>query len=240
MAVANITTRSGRARLAPRREPHFVRVGKGQHLGFRKLESGGTWIAKLTQDKARQYSALGSEADFPEYKDALHAALKWFGEATSEDRPTAGYTVQHAIDDYIGDLRQRKGADAATRNEQAARKHITPSLGSIPLAKLTTKRVKRWQIDLIATSNDAEKVRKSQDSANRTYTILRSALNSAFRDGAVQSDAAWRRVRPFPNVTRARSVPDRLSRRCAAACGTTSGRESGRTDASAMENPLRR
>ena len=66
--------------------------------------------------------------------------------------------------------------------------------------------MKRWQIDLIATSNDAEKVRKSQDSANRTYTILRSALNSAFRDGAVQSDAAWRRVRPFPNVTRAREV----------------------------------
>ena len=135
MAVANNTTRSGRARLAPRREPYFVRVGKGQHLGFRRIEIGGSWVTKLTQDKTRQYSALGSEADFPEYKDALQAALKWFGEATSEDRPTAGYTVQHAIDDYIGDLRQRKGADAATRNEQAARKHITPSPRLDPACK---------------------------------------------------------------------------------------------------------
>ena len=110
-------------------------MGKGQHLGFRRIEIGGSWVTKLTQDKTRQYSALGSEADFPEYKDALQAALKWFGEATSEDRPTAGYTVKHAIDDYIRDLRQRKGADAATRNEQAARKHITPSLGVCRLLK---------------------------------------------------------------------------------------------------------
>ena len=206
MAVANITTSAGRARLAPRREPYFVRVGKGQHLGFRRIEIGGSWVAKLTQDKTRQHSALGSEADYPEYQDALQAALKWFGTMATEDHHTPGYTVQHAIDDYVRDLRQRKGADTATRNEQAARKHITPSLGPIPLAKLSTKTLRRWQLDLIATSNDAEKVRKSQDTANRTYTVLRSALNSAFRDGAVQSDAAWRRVRPFPNVTRAREV----------------------------------
>ena len=78
MASSNITTDRGRARLLPRREPYFHRVAKGQHLGFRKLESGGTWVAKFTQNKTRQYAALGGEVDFPEFKAALMAAIKWF------------------------------------------------------------------------------------------------------------------------------------------------------------------
>jgi hypothetical protein len=32
---------------------------------------------------------------------------------------------------------------------------------------------------------------------NRLLTVLRAALNRAFRDGRVASDEAWRKVRPF-------------------------------------------
>jgi integrase len=37
-------------------------------------------------------------------------------------------------------------------------------------------------------------------SANRVLTILRAALNQAFRDGKVASDAPWRTVKPFREV----------------------------------------
>src|SRR5262249_30811613 len=41
-------------------------------------------------------------------------------------------------------------------------------------------------------------------SANRTWTILRAALNHAFHDGKIESDIAWRKVKPFGNVDSAR------------------------------------
>jgi integrase len=41
-------------------------------------------------------------------------------------------------------------------------------------------------------------------SANRTWTILRSALNHAFRERKVSSDLAWRTIKPFRNVDAAR------------------------------------
>src|ERR1700730_5781281 len=36
--------------------------------------------------------------------------------------------------------------------------------------------------------------------ANRNLTILRAALNQAFRDGKVASDVPWRTVKPFREV----------------------------------------
>ena len=202
----NIKTAAGRAKLAVDREPYFDRVGKGQHLGYRKNEIGGSWVAKVTQDKTRQYLALGNEAALPEYADALKAAMRWFGEATADDAPIASYTVAQAMDDYLRDLKLRKGESARKDAAGTTKKWIVPELGAIPLAKLTTKRIKAWRDGMVSQSSDPEAVRKSQDTTNRVYTVLRSALNAAFRDGAVQSDSAWRRVRPFANVGRAREV----------------------------------
>jgi integrase len=48
--------------------------------------------------------------------------------------------------------------------------------------------------------------RARQASANRTWTVLRAALNLAYRDdeSLVVSDKAWRAVKPFRGVDRAR------------------------------------
>jgi integrase len=54
--------------------------------------------------------------------------------------------------------------------------------------------------------DDDESRRKSRDSANRVLTILKAALNSAFRDGLVADDRAWRRVSAFVGVGEARKV----------------------------------
>jgi integrase len=40
--------------------------------------------------------------------------------------------------------------------------------------------------------------------ANRTWTVLRAALNHAFAEGKVASDIAWRKVKPFKAVDTAR------------------------------------
>jgi integrase len=52
--------------------------------------------------------------------------------------------------------------------------------------------------------NDAEAIRRRRSTANRTLTILKAALNHAWREGKTPSDDAWRRVRPFPEADAAR------------------------------------
>jgi integrase len=49
-----------------------------------------------------------------------------------------------------------------------------------------------------------EAVRRRRSSANRVLTILKAALNHAFNDGKVASDAAWRKAKPFKGVDAAR------------------------------------
>ncbi len=48
-------------------------------------------------------------------------------------------------------------------------------------------------------------MRASQATANRTWTTCRAALNHAFGGGKVDSDLAWRRIKPFADVDEART-----------------------------------
>ena len=54
-----------------------------------------------------------------------------------------------------------------------------------------------------------------KSSANRTWTVLRAALNHAFREELVASDAAWRKVESFKGVdaARVRYLPVEQARR---------------------------
>ena len=54
------------------------------------------------------------------------------------------------------------------------------------------------------TDAGAEGVRKRRATANRILTVLKSALNHAWKSGHVASDDAWRRVKPFRAVETAR------------------------------------
>ena len=88
------------------------------------------------------------------------------------------------------------------------------------IAKLTTDQLHEWHVALSKQSPrlrtekgekqnhkvrdkgaDADEWRrKRRASANRTLTILRAALNRAWRDGKVASNGAWARVEPFDAV----------------------------------------
>src|SRR5262245_51481628 len=54
----------------------------------------------------------------------------------------------------------------------------------------------RFRVDC----DDPEYRRKRRATANKSLTLLKAALNHAWREGRVASDDAWRRVRPFAKV----------------------------------------
>lgn len=78
--------------------------------------------------------------------------------------------------------------------------HILPALGAVPVADLTRDQLSQWLTVMAAKAKDGDAVRQRRASANRVLTILRAALNQAFRDGKVNSDVAWRTVKPFREV----------------------------------------
>jgi integrase len=86
--------------------------------------------------------------------------------------------------------------------------NIVPILGDVRIDRLTKTQIEKWQAGLVRDDdpNDPDARRRSQDSTNRLLTILKAALNGAFADEAngIATDAAWRRVKAFRNVGRAR------------------------------------
>lgn len=85
------------------------------------------------------------------------------------------------------------------------RPHTLPA----EISKLTAKRIGDWHTGLALApkllrcssreidAKNAEAVRARRATANRQLTVLKAALNYAFREGRVATDEAWRKVKPF-------------------------------------------
>jgi integrase len=123
--------------------------------------------------------------------------------------------VSRAITDYLSWMEKHKRSAAVSRYK--AKAHILPTLGDVPVEELTTARIRRW-LDSIAEAparlrtgkgkaqkhreapGDDNAKRARRATANRSFTVLRGALNMAWRERKVASDAAWRPVKPLPRV----------------------------------------
>ena len=128
--------------------------------------------------------------------------------------------MRRCVGEYLDWLdRNRKSAKDARYRAEAL---ILPELGDVPCAGLTAAGLRNWR-DKIADqaprlrtkkgqaqkyreidADDDEARRRRKATANRTLTILKAALNAAWREGKIESDAAWRRVEPFEEADAAR------------------------------------
>jgi integrase len=226
-----LDTRSARAKLRPRREPYWQSVTPGCAIGYRKGATGGSWIARRydpTSTPKRAYHAIGPADDIMDadgaaalsFAHAQEKARKWF---TEQARPRLGaegpYTVTQAMTDYLRWLAAHRRSERTARYRAEA--CILPALGETKIVDLTADQLRTWLQNLAeqparmrtrkgeeqqyktAPDND-ETRRKRRASANRTMTILKAALNYAWREGKVPTDAVWRRVKPYEGVETAR------------------------------------
>jgi integrase len=230
---AKLTTRSARTRLPARREPYWTVISEGCALGYRRGAKGGSWIGKFrNEDGHRHYEAIGAADDAREpdgltvfsFAQAQEKARVFFirkaREAAGDLAPHEGpYTVADAIRDYLKAY-ERRGGKALYDTRRAAETHIQPPLGGVTVAKLTTRKIDDWHQCLAEqparvrtkpgkkqrhrANGGADGVRKRRATANRILTVLKAALNHAWKAGHVPSDDAWRRVKPFKGVDTAR------------------------------------
>jgi len=219
-----LAKREQRLRLEVRKKPYWTTINEGEHLGYYRGARVGKWLARFRAPGggAYQEATLAQADDYADadgevildFRQAQQLARQWFAAPErSGSRRTGPYTVGAALDDYLADF---TGKDLLN-TKLWIEKLIRPKLGAIEVAKLTKKQIDDWKLELsrsparVRTATDAEQnyqaapmssedIRRRQSSVNRVLTVLKAALNKAFRAEIVASDVAWRRVKPFAKV----------------------------------------
>jgi len=125
------------------------------------------------------------------------------------------YTVRDAVNAYVDRLEGRPSwHDTKTRLEA----FVLPAFGDKPIAKLEADEIRKWHRSIAKTLArcrtksgaeqayragnlaEPETARKRQASANRCLSLLKAALNQAWRDKRIESNDAWQRVELFRGV----------------------------------------
>ena len=115
--------------------------------------------------------------------------------------------MQRAAESYLASLEVRNARTAYDSRLRLQRLFL-PAFGAVHVADLTRTKLEAWRDKLVRANGDAEQRRRSQDTANRVLSIVKALLNHAVGDPAngLSNDSAWRLVRPFQRVGRAREV----------------------------------
>jgi integrase len=230
---SNLETRTARLRLPIRSEPYWRSLEKGFALGYRRRAAGGTWLARRHIPEGGYVEhKIGLSDDLQDadgvavlsYGQAQKAARDWWQAELRRDggheTRVGPFTVSNVVSDYLA-IYERRGGKAVYETRKAAETHILPILGSISAAKLTAKKIEDWHHALAENparvrtklgmeqnyrkaAGGHDSIRQRRATANRILTVLKAALNHAWKAGHVASDDAWRRVKPFKAVETAR------------------------------------
>jgi integrase len=202
---------AARAKLKASGKPYWRAIDTGLHLGYRKGLNGGKWALRRYLGKETYHVETIGAADDHSAADGIYT-LDFF-QAQRKAREVAAlakspgtargpFTVAAALDAYFERL-DHEGSKSLVDARGRARIHIIPALGDVPVADLTRDKLSQWLTGMAGKANggqDGAGVRQHRASANRVLTILRAALNQAFRDGNAASDIPWRTVQPFRGV----------------------------------------
>lgn len=235
---AKLENRTVRAKLPVAPKPHWRVISEGGHIGYYRGARCGKWKARYRAAGAvggYVETTLGEADDVMDangetilsFAEAQEKARTWFMAAAGV-RQSGPYTVADALDDYLKGFEGKSVYQTKNRIDVL----IRPALGKIVLSKLTSAQIADWHRDradapamLRTGKGNAERnsrpaatpdlIRRRRSTANRDLTVLKAALNVAFRNGKVGSDAAWRKVKPFAKVegVRLRYLSDAESRR---------------------------
>lgn len=206
-------------------------VRLGYRRGRGTIGRGGTWLAASRNAQGTRVQTRLGRADDVVSADgaavltceqAKDAARAWAKSLKSGSDASPALTVDAILDRYF-EARATEGMKSLHDAKSRAALHIRPKLGKLRISELTVDKLRRWR-DGMATAprrlrtakfakkpnlrpldpNDPEAARRRRDTANRTLTTLKAALNWARDNRLVDDDTAWRLVKPYRGTTSAR------------------------------------
>jgi len=179
MKTFNLTTKTSRKALAARHEPYPARIHKGLTLLFRKPESGAeTWQVRARVHGGYKQKSLGAVANAMDYTEACDSAReelqKWLNDESEVDE---SLTLSQLVKQYIEvnkGLKANKGWEAET-TKRAKQIVYGRSIGKVRVAVLRPKHIAALQRELASEG-------MKSSSVNRACTVVRAALNWAYRE----------------------------------------------------------
>jgi hypothetical protein len=150
---STLETRSARLRLPVSKVPVFIKIGPKTGLGYRRNQTAGTWVVRLSDGKGRNArKAIGSaddyeEADGDKFLDFWQAQERARKLAHGEDPGNATargipITVEQAVERYETDLKRRAGD---VHNVSRLKIHLPSSLAGKSIALLTADDLRDWR-----------------------------------------------------------------------------------------------
>ncbi len=204
MARFSIDKARIRNALEIRREPYWgAPLSKGLFLGYRKTETGGSWIARKHSDGRHRYNSVGQ--DDISYDDAVLLARTWAKEIEAGIDTSAVVTVADACREYVKDRAREKGeANARDAEYRYARTIYKNAIGKRKLTQLRSRDIKDWRASMDM----------APASRNRNLATLKAALNFAVHERYVSAGQAieWSTIKPEPVTARRELVLDRQQR----------------------------
>jgi len=180
--MADLSRKRDRERLKVRREPYWMRLSRGQYLGFRR--GADTWLVRLRDRAGKQHHhALQNVIEYDEAKKAAEHWLKQVGSAPV--RATTKGTVREALETYLTWLREQGRESTAKVALPKFKKLIWGDpIATIALHDLNRDDVREWR----------ERIRPGRlaRSVNRIVRDVQAGLNRAVAEGYVGDPRAWK------------------------------------------------
>jgi hypothetical protein len=229
---SKLGNREARSKLEARPKPHYRMVEEGLHLGYRKPRGrrgkpagAGKWVMRrYIGEQAYVVETIGIADDLSQangnsifdFKQAQNKARTFMPGA---DKKAGHFTVKDALKDYFEKIEDEG------RSSYDSRRRIEPYIDRIAnteCGKLDSRELRKWLAAIARAParlrtregekqkyrfldhDNAEALRRRKATANRTWTVLRAALNLAYKDGKIASPSAWEKVDPFESVDAAR------------------------------------
>jgi integrase len=210
---SRLETRNSRLKLPVDPVPHFTRIGRGVAVGYRRNQTGGSWIVRASDGQGRNWTRVFAVADDFELADGDRMLDFWQAQDKArhlargkDDDGSKPVTVAQALDRYANDLKARGGL---IYNAKRALIHLTPGLLARPVSLLTVRELRRWRDALVAKG-------LAPATVNRTRAVFKAALELAStQDPRIANRDAWRvGLASLPDAHRVRNVilPDEAVR----------------------------
>ena len=206
-------------------------VRLGYRRGRGTQARGGAWLAASRSAAGNRVQTKLGQADdvaaagttgILTHDQAKDAARTWAKTLRAGAEVSPALTVNEVLDRYF-EAKSAEGMKSLYDARSRAKMHIRPKLGTVRLVDLTVDKLRRWRDSMVAAPkrlrtgkhaekqnsitvdlSDPEVARKRRDTANRTLTTLKAALNWAREHRLHDDDTAWKLVKPYKGTTKAR------------------------------------
>lgn len=216
-----LETRDARAKLKANAEPYWRLIVPGTFLGYRKGKRASAWVVRQrAQAGGYTEQRIGTPDDHAAPDGAVvlsyGQAVKVATMTQVEQRNAAprhygdGLTLNAVMRAYIDDHLEGKGSHAVTVLQHG--RHIEHGIGKKLVTQLTADDLRKWHKAMAGKprtirgkvqdydKSDRDQVRSRRATANRVLTMVKAALNMAWKDDRLPADLPtyWKKVDPFP------------------------------------------